>query len=97
MTTSENEHALYKRASSGRPCRRRIGKVIGIGIPSDALPHIFERFYWVDKSRSGNFDSAGLGLSIGKSIGIAPGAQVKVESQVGGGCRFHVDLPLSKN
>jgi len=69
----------------------------GIGIPPDALPHIFERFYRVDKSRSGDLESAGLGLSIVKSICIAHGAEVKVESQIGGGSSFHVHLPLSKN
>jgi heavy metal sensor kinase len=69
----------------------------GIGIPPDALPHIFERFYRVDKARSADSESAGLGLSIVKSICIAHGAEVDVQSAVGSGSCFRVKLPLSKN
>ena len=69
----------------------------GIGIPSDALPHIFERFYRVDKARSADSESAGLGLSIVKSICIAHGAEVEAQSTVGSGSCFRVKLPLSKN
>lgn len=69
----------------------------GIGIPTDALPHIFERFYRVDKARSADSESAGLGLSIVKSICIAHGAEVEAQSAVGNGSCFRVKLPLSKN
>jgi heavy metal sensor kinase len=69
----------------------------GIGIPSDALPHIFERFYRVDQARSADSESAGLGLSIVKSICIAHGAEVEAQSTVGSGSCFRVKLPLSKN
>ena len=69
----------------------------GIGIPPDALPHIFERFYRVDQARSADFESAGLGLSIVKSICTAHGAEVEAQSAVGGGSCFRVKLPLSKN
>jgi heavy metal sensor kinase len=69
----------------------------GIGIPPDALPHIFERFYRVDKARSADSESAGLGLSIVKSICIAHGAEVEAQSTVGSGSCFRVKLPLSKN
>ncbi len=69
----------------------------GIGIPSAALPHIFERFYRVDPARSADAESAGLGLSIVKSICTAHGAEVKVRSAPGAGSCFHVELPLSKN
>ncbi len=48
----------------------------GIGIPPDALPHVFERFYRVDKTRSAEAESAGLGLAIVKSICAAHGAEV---------------------
>ena len=69
----------------------------GIGIPPDALPHIFERFFRVDQARSADFESAGLGLSIVKSICTAHGAEVEAQSAVGGGSCFRVKLPLSKN
>ncbi len=69
----------------------------GIGIPPDALPHIFERFYRVDQARSADSESAGLGLSIVKSICTAHGAEVEAQSTVGGGSCFRVKLPLSKN
>jgi len=69
----------------------------GIGIPSDALPHIFERFYRVDQARSADSESAGLGLSIVKSICIAHGAEVEAQSAIGNGSCFRVKLPLSKN
>jgi heavy metal sensor kinase len=68
----------------------------GIGIPPDALPHIFERFYRVDKARSADSESAGLGLSIVKSICTAHGAEVEAQSSVGSGSCFRVKLPLSK-
>jgi heavy metal sensor kinase len=68
----------------------------GIGIPPDALPHVFERFYRVDQTRSGDSGSAGLGLAIVKSICTAHGAEVEVKSTLGGGSRFRVKLPLSR-
>jgi heavy metal sensor kinase len=69
----------------------------GIGIPPEALPHIFERFYRVDQARSADSESAGLGLSIIKSICTAHGAEVEAQSAVGSGSCFRVRLPLSKN
>jgi heavy metal sensor kinase len=68
----------------------------GIGIPSEALPHVFERFYRVDKARSGESESAGLGLSIVKSICAAHGATVEALSTPGQGSHFIVKLPLQK-
>lgn len=72
-------------------------KDTGIGIAADALPHVFERFYRVDKTRSGENESAGLGLSIVKSICAAHGAQVEAQSTVGRGSCFRVTLPAVKN
>ena len=69
----------------------------GIGISPENLPHVFERFYRVDSSRSSNAESAGLGLAIVKSICTAHGAEVSVQSQVGVGSAFCVRLPLFKN
>jgi len=69
----------------------------GIGIPREALPHVFERFYRVDQTRSGDSGSAGLGLSIVKSICTAHGAEVEAISIPTLGSRFLVKLPLSSN
>lgn len=67
----------------------------GIGIPSDALPRVFDRFYRVDESRSRYPDGAGLGLAIVKSICNANGGEIEVESPVGRGSSFRVRLPLA--
>ena len=69
----------------------------GIGIPPDALPHVFDRFYRVDQTRAGDSESAGLGLAIVKSICAAHGAEVEAMSVPAMGSRFRVKLPLSKN
>jgi len=62
----------------------------GMGIPADALPHIFDRFYRSDEARSRDDGGVGLGLAIVKSICAAQGAEVAVESVQGGGSRFVV-------
>jgi heavy metal sensor kinase len=67
----------------------------GIGIPPEALPHVFERFYRVDQSRSRQPDGAGLGLAIIMSICKAHGGEIEAESAVGRGSTFRVRLPLS--
>jgi heavy metal sensor kinase len=68
----------------------------GIGIPSDALPHMFKRFFRVDDSRSREQGGAGLGLSIVKSICAAQGAEVDVTSRPSGGSCFRVRQPLAR-
>jgi heavy metal sensor kinase len=67
----------------------------GIGIPADALPHVFQRFYRVDGARSREPGGAGLGLSIVQSICRAHGASVEVLSEAGAGTTFRVRLPLA--
>lgn len=69
----------------------------GIGIASDALPHVFERFFRVDATRASSSESAGLGLSIVKSICLAHGAEVEAVSTPQKGSCFRVKVPLSKN
>jgi heavy metal sensor kinase len=69
----------------------------GIGIPAEAMPHIFERFFRVDKARSRDLGGAGLGLSIVKSICVAHGGRVDFQSAEGKGSRFIVELPLSRS
>jgi signal transduction histidine kinase len=67
----------------------------GIGIPAEALPHVFKRFFRVDTSRSREQGGAGLGLAIVKSICSAHGAEVEVLSTPGRGSRFRVRQPLA--
>lgn len=71
----------------------------GVGIPPDDLPHIFDRFYRVDKSRTrgaGTPGGAGLGLSIAKWIAQAHGGRLEVSSQIGKGSCFSLWLPLAE-
>ncbi|HEV7574037.1 MAG TPA: ATP-binding protein [Thermoanaerobaculia bacterium] len=65
----------------------------GVGIPVDELPHIFERFYRVDISRSRTTGGAGLGLSIVRQLVAAHGGRVWAESAVGVGSTFSFTLP----
>lgn len=67
----------------------------GIGIPAEALPHVFKRFFRVDGSRSRDQGGAGLGLSIVKSICDAHGARVEVSSTPGQGSLFRIRQPLA--
>ncbi|MDF7799448.1 HAMP domain-containing sensor histidine kinase [Pontiellaceae bacterium B1224] len=67
----------------------------GTGIPVDALPHIFERFYRVDESRSRESGGSGLGLSIVKSIIETHGGTIEAASIPGQGTTFTIQLPLN--
>jgi two-component system sensor histidine kinase ResE len=70
----------------------------GIGVPKEALPHLFERFYQVDSSRAGGENhGAGLGLAIVKETVEAHGGRISVRSEVGHGTTFVIHLPLAKN
>jgi two-component system phosphate regulon sensor histidine kinase PhoR len=67
----------------------------GIGIPFKDLPHIFERFYVVDRSRAREVSGAGLGLAIVKQIIDAHKGSIGVESRLGRGTKFICRLPLA--
>lgn len=69
-------------------------KNTGEGIPQNDLPHIFERFYKIDKSRSANKESLGLGLYICKTIAELHKGSIKVESDSESYTEFTVVLPI---
>ena len=64
----------------------------GIGIPEEELPHIFERFYRVDKARSREKGGTGLGLAIVADWLKNAGGDIQVESTLGEGTTFRVTL-----
>ena len=64
----------------------------GLGIPAEALPKLFDRFYRVDRGRSRNQGGTGLGLAIVKESAEAMGGSVEVASSPGAGTRFTIRL-----
>jgi heavy metal sensor kinase len=81
-------------------CRTTDGQAVfevadrGPGIPSEALPQIFDRFFRADSVRTHSISGAGLGLSIVRSICLAHGGTVEAANRPEGGCRIAVRLPL---
>ena len=67
----------------------------GPGIPEDAVEHIFERFYRVDKSHSREIGGTGLGLAITRNAILMHRGSIKVESEEGAGTSFIVKVPVT--
>jgi heavy metal sensor kinase len=68
----------------------------GIGIAANDIPHIFERFYQADPSRSRENGGHGLGLAIGRWIAQTHGGDISVESEISKGSLFQIRLPLAR-
>ena len=66
----------------------------GLGIPEDSLAHIYERFYRVDKSHSREIGGTGLGLALARNIVIMHRGTIDVESVIGEGSEFTLQIPL---
>jgi heavy metal sensor kinase len=81
--------------TAGNGQARIIVRDTGIGIPSEHLRRIFERFYRVDKARSRAAGGSGLGLAIAQRIVRAHGGAIDAESVVGKGSIFRVTIPLA--
>ena len=67
----------------------------GVGIPAEALPRVFDRFFRVDSSRSQGSGGTGLGLAIVKSIAVLHGGNVEISSEPGQGTRVTFLMPVS--
>lgn len=67
----------------------------GVGIEQEQIPHLFERFFKVDKARTRTDDSTGLGLSIAQKIVELHSGSITVESELGKGSTFKVIFPKS--
>jgi two-component system heavy metal sensor histidine kinase CusS len=66
----------------------------GVGIPPNALPRVFDRFFRVDASRAQTSGGTGLGLAIVQSIMLLHGGKVQIASQLGQGTRVTLHMPL---
>ena len=66
----------------------------GVGIPAEALPRVFDRFFRVDPSRSKTSGGTGLGLAIVQSILTLHGGSAEITSQTGRGTRVTLRMPV---
>jgi signal transduction histidine kinase len=98
------ENAIKYTPEGGRirlsliPRRGRIAARVsdtGVGIPEDEIPHVFERFYRVEKSRGEGLEGTGLGLAIAQRILHLHGSPIEVESRLGDGTSFIFELPVA--
>ena len=67
----------------------------GVGIAKEAIPHVFDRFYRVDKARSREMGGSGLGLAIARWIAEKHDGRISLDSEPGKGTKVTVDLPAA--
>jgi heavy metal sensor kinase len=68
----------------------------GVGIATEHLPHVFDRFYRADRARTHDGGGAGLGLSISRTIAEAHGGSIHLISERGGGTRVSIRIPVER-
>ncbi|KXK13802.1 MAG: PAS domain S-box, partial [Armatimonadetes bacterium OLB18] len=90
--TPSSGHVTLRLASDSDEIRVTV-EDDGEGIPPEALPHVFERFFRVDSARSRSEGGAGLGLAIVKSVAQAHGGSVAIDSELGKGTKVTLRLP----
>ena len=99
ITYSENGSEVHVKVQVAGEDGRDLVKIMvidnGIGIASDHLPRLFERFYRSDRARNRKDGGTGLGLAIVKHIVQAHGGEVDVKSSVGQGSEFIITLELT--
>ena len=93
---SREEGELRLRITKGKQHARFEIYNQGIGISEEDLPHVFDRFYKSDKSRGKDKKGVGLGLYFVRTIVMAHGGEITVESREGEDCLFVMQLPLFK-
>jgi two-component system sensor histidine kinase BarA len=92
--TPEGGHVAVSGASNGHNGMVQIDVIdSGIGIPADAIEHIFDRFYQVDNTATRKYGGTGMGLALVRRLVDAHGASVLVESHEGHGSRFSLLWP----
>ncbi|MBV6489952.1 MAG: Sensor histidine kinase ResE [Fimbriimonadaceae bacterium] len=93
--TPSSGHVTLRLASDSDEIRVTV-EDDGEGIPPEALPHVFERFFRVDSARSRSEGGAGLGLAIVKSVAQAHGGSVAIDSELGKGTKVTLRLPQKR-
>jgi two-component system heavy metal sensor histidine kinase CusS len=93
---SSNHHSLNGDSSNQTSSTIHIEvSDTGVGIPAEALPRVFDRFFRVDSSRSQASGGTGLGLAIVQSIAALHGGKVEIASHPGSGTRVTLHLPVA--
>ena len=87
------EGGITVRVETDGPVARLIVRDTGTGIDEEHLPHVFDRFYRVDGARGRTYEGTGIGLALVRELARLHGGSVRVESAVGQGTTFTVEVP----